>query len=259
MIDIRQDYNDFPNEDRGIAKRELQYNEDDNYFQNETKEKIVYRYVKPQEIEKESFAIIEKELLNFLPKGHKFHPDIISAQVKAVLYRIIHTSADFDYANNLYLSRNVFAACQEILQKKPIIVTDTSMVAAGINKPSLNKLGGEVYCFINDQEVAEKAKQKGITRSTASMDKSLELLAKGRPMIYAIGNAPTALIRLSELIRTGVLKPDLIIAAPVGFVNVVESKQLIKELNISQIIAGERKGGSNIAAAICNALIYLNI
>lgn len=214
------------------------------------------RIIEPGAIERESFAIIEFELRACLAPDHRFHPDRINQFERALLYRMIHTSADFDYTDNLIISTGLADSYQEIIAAKPLIVTDTNMAAAGINKTKLGRLGGEVHCYIADDDVAETAAQSGTTRAAASMDKSLLLQKSGRPLIYAIGNAPTALIRLHQLIQQGKLQAALIIAAPVGFVNVIESKSLISELELPSIIAAGRKGGSNIAAAVCNALIY---
>ena len=143
----------------------------------------------------------------------------------------------------------------DALRNGACIVTDTQMGKAGINKKKLAKYGGEVFCFMSDEDVAKIAKEQGTTRATASMDKAAGLNKK---LIFAIGNAPTALVRLYELIQEGRLKPELIIAVPVGFVNVVQSKELIMALkDIPSITARGRKGGSNIAACICNALLYM--
>ena len=133
------------------------------------------------------------------------------------------------------------------------IVTDTQMAKAGINKTILGKLGGEVHCFMSDPEVAREAKERGVTRAIVSMERAARL---PKPCIFAIGNAPTALICLRELINAGKLNPALIVGVPVGFVNVVESKDLILELDTPHIVARGRKGGSNVAAAICNAMLY---
>jgi precorrin-8X/cobalt-precorrin-8 methylmutase len=147
----------------------------------------------------------------------------------------------------------VVEKAREALRNGACIVTDTQMAKAGINKKTLAKFGGEVYCFISDEDVAETAKENGTTRATASMDKAAAL---GKPLIFAIGNAPTALVRLYELIQEKKLQPELIIGVPVGFVNVVQSKELILETDVPVIVARGRKGGSNIAACICNALLY---
>ena len=131
----------------------------------------------------------------------------------------------------------------------------SQMAKAGINKKILGTYGGQVHCFISDEDVAQTAKEKGCTRAAASMEKAASL---GKDLIFAIGNAPTALVRLYELIQEGKLSPSLIIGVPVGFVNVVASKELIMELTqVPYIIARGRKGGSNIAACICNAFLYM--
>lgn len=128
------------------------------------------------------------------------------------------------------------------------------MAMSGINKKALTQFGGKVYNFMSDDDVARIAKENGTTRATACMDKAAKL---DQPLIFAIGNAPTALVRLYELIQEGQIKPELIIGVPVGFVNVVQSKELIMKTDIPYIIARGRKGGSNVAAAICNALLYM--
>lgn len=201
--------------------------------------------VKPAEIEKRSFEIITEELGD--------HPLIPGTE--PIVKRCIHTSADFDYADHLVFSGQVVEKAMDAIRRGACIVTDTQMAKAGINKAKLAKYGGEVYCFMSDEDVAEAAKKNGTTRASASMDKASNL---GKEVIFAIGNAPTALVRLYELIREGKIDPELIIAVPVGFVNVVQSKELILSLeNTPYIVARGRKGGSNIAACICNALLYM--
>lgn len=198
----------------------------------------------PSEIEKRSFEIITEEL-----GSRKLPPEY-----EAVIKRVIHTTADFDYVDNLVFSEGVIDKALEALRLGAVIVTDTNMVQSGINKKSLSGLGGEVFCFMADEDVAEKAKKEGTTRAAASMDKAAAL---GKDCIFAIGNAPTALVRLYELIEEGKITPKLIIAVPVGFVNVVPSKEMILSLKDTPYIVNKgRKGGSNVAAAICNALIY---
>ena len=140
------------------------------------------------------------------------------------------------------------------IKKGACIVTDTQMAKAGINKKALQKYGGEVYCFMSDEDVAAAAKEQGCTRATACIDKAAAL---GKPVIFAIGNAPTALVRLYELIQEKKISPYLIIGVPVGFVNVVQSKEMIMDTEVPYIVARGRKGGSNIAACICNALLYM--
>ena len=142
-----------------------------------------------------------------------------------------------------------------MLDKIQIVKTDTRMAWAGINKKKLASFGGEAHCFMSDDDVAKEAKERGCTRAAICMERGA-VLAEEKNIIFAIGNAPTALIRLYELIKEGKLKPALIIGAPVGFVNVVESKELIMEAGVPFIVPKGRKGGSNIAATICNAMLY---
>ena len=201
--------------------------------------------VLPSEIEKRSFEIITEELTQ--------SGIVLDPEKAPVIKRCIHTSADFDYAQNLVFSENAIARAKEAIRNGASIVTDTQMAKAGINKRKLAQLGGEVFCFISDEDVAQKAKEQGSTRATASMEKAAAL---NRPLIFAIGNAPTALVKLYELIEEGKLKPELIIGVPVGFVNVVEAKELILQTGVPHIVARGRKGGSNVAAAICNAMLY---
>ena len=170
---------------------------------------------------------------------------------------MIHTSADFDYVQNLVFSEHAVAKGIEALRGGCDIVTDTQMARAGINKTILSKLGGQVHCFMSDPDVALEAKERGVTRAIVSMERAAKL---PKPCIFAIGNAPTALISLHEQIQEGKLNPALIIGVPVGFVNVVESKERLlaacRRCGVPAIVALGRKGGSNVAAAICNALLY---
>ena len=198
--------------------------------------------VLPADIERRSFEIIESEL-----------PHEIDEKVKSVVKRVIHTTADFDYADSMYFSENVTDIIKEALMSGADIVTDTQMARAGINKKRLAAFGGEVHCFMSDTDVAEAAKANGTTRAVASMDKAAKIK---KNVIFAVGNAPTALIRLYELIKAGEIKPVGVIGVPVGFVNVTEAKELIMTAGVPCIVARGRKGGSNVAAAICNALIY---
>ncbi|MEG0580211.1 MAG: precorrin-8X methylmutase [Niameybacter sp.] len=171
-----------------------------------------------------------------------------------IIKRAIHTSADFDYAKNMCFSKDAVTQAIAAIKQGACIVTDTQMAKAGINKTTLKKFGGEVYCFIADEDVAEQAKREGTTRSASAVIKAATIQ---KPLIFVVGNAPTALLKIEELIRAGKLSPKLIIGVPVGFVNVVESKEYIMELDIPYIVARGRKGGSNVAAAICNALLYM--
>ena len=206
--------------------------------------KIELEQVSPHEIEKRSFEIITEEL-----NGRTFPED-----QELVVKRCIHTSADFDYADNLCFSEHAVAKGIEAIREGACIVTDTQMARSGINKKVLARHGGEALCFMSDVDVAARAKETGSTRAAACMEKAAELDKK---LIIAVGNAPTALVRLYELIGEGKIKPALIIGVPVGFVNVVQSKELIMQTNIPYIVARGRKGGSNIAACICNALLYM--
>ncbi len=199
----------------------------------------------PMEIEERSFAIIGEELDAM---GITLEPE-----QALIIKRAIHTSADFEYAHQMAFSADAVSKAIEIMKEGCTIVTDTNMGKSGINKRACEKLGITVECYMADEDVAKLAKENGTTRAVASMDKACAL--KGN-VIFAIGNAPTALIRLYELMEEGRINPALIIGVPVGFVNVVESKELIMTAEIDYIVAKGRKGGSNIAAAICNALLY---
>ena len=199
--------------------------------------------IKPMDIENRSFEIIT-ELL-----GDRK----LDSENELVIKRVIHTTADFDYADNLVFSEHAVSKGIEALKAGCDIVTDTQMARSGINKTVLEKLGGTVHCFMSDPEVAAEAKARGITRAVVSMEHAARLT---KPLIFAIGNAPTALMRLRELMDAGEVHPALVIGVPVGFVNVVESKEQIIESSAPHIVARGRKGGSNVAAAIVNALLY---
>lgn len=200
-------------------------------------------YVLPADIERRSFEIIESELKTEIPEN-----------IKPVVIRAIHTTADFDYAENLYFSDNVIDTALKVLDMGAVIVTDTNMAKAGINKSALARHGCDCMCFMADEDIAETAKRNGTTRAAASVDKAAKL---GKPVIYAAGNAPTALVRLCDHISAGDFIPELVIGAPVGFVNVVQSKEMLIASGVPCIVARGRKGGSNVAAAICNALLYM--
>ena len=207
--------------------------------------KVELENVKPMEIETRSFEIITQELGDT--------PLVPGTEL--IVKRCIHTSADFDYAKNLCFSDHVVDKAIQAIKEGACIVTDTQMAKAGINKKALARYGGEVYCFMSDEDVAKSAKENGTTRAVASMEKAA---AMGKDLIFAIGNAPTALVHLYEMIKDGRINPRLVIGVPVGFVNVVQSKELILGLkDTPYIVARGRKGGSNIAACICNALLYM--
>ena len=201
--------------------------------------------MKPMDIEKQSFAIIESELTTDIP--HIYKP---------IVKRVIHTTADFSYETSMTFSDGVVNKALNAIRSGVDIVTDTNMAKAGINKSGLKKLGTEAHCFMADTVVAAEAKARKTTRAVVSMEKA----AREHPgAILAVGNAPTALLKICDLLQGG-LRPALVIGVPVGFVNVVESKQhvfaLCQKFDVPCIAAMGRKGGSNVAAAICNALLY---
>ena len=204
---------------------------------------IEIQKIAPMDIEKESFATITREL------GDR----VIDPALAPVVKRVIHTTADFEYADTLYFSPDVIEKAKQAIRDGAHIVTDTSMALSGINKKAAARFGCDVSCFIADEDVAAEAKQRGVTRALVSMDKASRLEG---PVIFAIGNAPTALIRIRELIDSGAMSPRLVIGVPVGFVNVVASKELIIESGVPCIVARGRKGGSNVAACIVNAILY---
>ena len=194
------------------------------------------------EIEKRSMEIIESALPSGIPEDNK-----------AVVKRVIHCTADFDYAKNLTFSKDAVKKAIDALSKGCDIVTDTQMALSGINKAAAAKLGCTVHCFMSDPDVAEQAKERGCTRAVVSMEKASKL---NKPLIFAIGNAPTALLKIRERFDAGKINPLLIIGVPVGFVNIIESKEAIMETDVPFIVSKGRKGGSNVAAAIVNALMY---
>ena len=202
-------------------------------------------YVLPGDIEKRSFEIISRELEErniVLPKDQEL-----------VTKRVIHTSADFDYAETMTYSEHAVEIAKELIRNGADIVTDTNMALAGINKKVLARYGGMAHCFMADEEVAKEAKERKVTRATVSMEKAAAI---EKPVIFAIGNAPTALISLYELMEQTGFRPAFIIGVPVGFVNVVAAKELILKTDVPHIVNRGRKGGSNVAAAICNAILY---
>ena len=199
----------------------------------------------PEEIEKRSFEIITEELRQ---RGIS-----LPAEQEMITKRVIHTSADFDYANTMTYSENAVSIAKDLLKNGADIVTDTNMALSGINKKALAKLGGCAHCFMADEDVASIAKKRGLTRAVVSMEKAANI---EKPVIFAVGNAPTALIQLYEMMQERNWRPPFVIGVPVGFVNVEVAKELIMETEVPYIINRGRKGGSNVAAAICNALLY---
>lgn len=201
--------------------------------------------MKPGEIEGRSFDIIEEELQSrgiCLPKEQEM-----------VTKRVIHTTADFDYTDTLVYSENAVAIAKNLILQGADIVTDTNMALSGINKKVLARFGGEAHCFMADEKVAALAKERQVTRAAVSMEMASAI---EKPVIFAVGNAPTALIKLYEMIQEGRFTPAFIIGVPVGFVNVEAAKELILQTEVPHIVNRGRKGGSNVAAAICNALLY---
>lgn len=199
--------------------------------------------ISPMEIEKKSFEIITAEL------GDK----TLDPEKEPIIKRVIHTTADFEYADSLYFSPGVVEKAKTALKNGAHIFTDTQMAKAGINKKAAAKMGTTVDCYIGDEDVAAAARAAGSTRAAAAVDK-----ASGHDgnLIFVVGNAPTALIRLRELMDKDKVKPALIVGVPVGFVNVVAAKELIIQSESPCIVARGRKGGSNVAASIINALLY---
>ncbi len=201
--------------------------------------------VRPDEIEKKSFATIASELSD---RGIAL-PD----EQRLITMRAIHTTADFDYASTLCYSEGAVSEIKRLISEGADIVTDTNMALSGINKKRLSEFGGEARCFMADEDVAREARERGVTRATVSMERALR---SERPTIFAIGNAPTALVSLYDAMQLGIGRPSFVIGVPVGFVNVEASKELIMSTDVPYIVNRGRKGGSNVAAAICNAVLY---
>lgn len=202
-------------------------------------------HLQPMEIEKRSFEILSREL--------EKRRIVLPADQEPITKRVIHTSADFEYVDTLKYSPGAVAKAKELIRNGADIVTDTNMALSGINKKLLAGFGGQVHCFMADETVAELAKERKTTRAAVSMEMAARI---EKPVIFAVGNAPTALIQLYEMLQQGSYRPAFIIGVPVGFVNVEAAKELIMETDVPYIVNKGRKGGSNIAAAICNAIIY---
>ncbi|MGY5215511.1 precorrin-8X methylmutase [Clostridium butyricum] len=197
----------------------------------------------PMGIEEKSFEIIGEEM-----GEHSF-----SDEELLIVKRTIHTTADFEYKDLVEISENAIETAKNLFINGATIYTDTNMALNGINKIALSKTNSKVICYVNEPQVHEEAKTKNITRSMASVEKACE----DNVDIFVFGNAPTALFRLKELIKEGRANPKLIVAVPVGFVGAAESKENMDELNIPYIRVKGRKGGSTVAAAIVNALMYM--
>lgn len=206
-----------------------------------------YEFMKvaPSDIEEESFRIITNRLSEM---------NIVLDETEApVVKRVIHTTADFSFADTLEFSKDAVEKARELIRNAATIVTDTNMTLSGINKKRLERFGVRVKCFMADDDVAREAKERNITRASVCVERAS--LISG-PVIYSVGNAPTALIALDEFIKSGKMEPAFIIGVPVGFVNVEYSKELFRNSDIPHIINWGNKGGSNVAAAIINALVY---
>ena len=202
-------------------------------------------YIRPSEIEKRSFEIISRELEDRgIALDERYAP---------VIKRCIHTTADFDYADTLVFSKDALDVFKSLIVNGAAIVTDTNMALSGINKKELEKYGCSIHCFMADEDIADEAVKRGVTRASVSMEKAMTM---DKPVIFVIGNAPTALITLSDHAKSGEYVPDFVIGVPVGFVNVEAAKELIIASGIPHIVNRGRKGGSNVAAAICNAVLY---
>lgn len=202
-------------------------------------------YFLPEEIEKRSFAIITEEL--------KQRQIVLPKEQERITKRVIHTSADFEYADTMCYSENAVSIAEHLIMEGADMVTDTNMALAGISRKTLTRFGGKAHCFMAEEEVARLAAERAVTRASVSMERAAAI---GKPVIFAIGNAPTALIRLYEMMQEGSFRPAFIIGVPVGFVNVEAAKELIMTTDVPYIINKGRKGGSSIAAAVCNALLY---
>jgi precorrin-8X/cobalt-precorrin-8 methylmutase len=200
--------------------------------------------MKPHEIEQLSFQIIDSEA-----GGHDFTPDQWQ-----VVRRVIHTSADFEWQEMIRLHPQAIASGMAAIQNGCTIITDTNMARVGIRQRDLVRFGGTVACYMTDDRVAEVSAREGITRARAAVDLAAQELSGG---ICVVGNAPTALLRLIELINQGEVRPALVVGLPVGFVNAAESKALLLECHVPYITNVGRKGGSNVAAAVINALTIM--
>ena len=204
------------------------------------------KYIKiPMDIEKRSFEIIGEEM-GSVDFGEK---------ELSIIKRVIHTTADFEYKDLIYIREKSIDEALKLLKKGVTIYTDTNIALSGINKRALKDLNCKVICYVNDETVAVIAKERGITRSMAAVEKAVEDGVE----FFVFGNAPTALYRLKELIEEGKAKVSFVVAAPIGFVGAAESKVEFEKLPIPVITIQGRKGGSSVAAAIVNALMYMLI
>ena len=204
--------------------------------------------MRPEEIEQASMEIIARELGQHGPNWQSIPEDRLP-----IVMRVIHTTADFEFAETLVFSDEAVRAGKDALLRGATVVTDTNMAACGINKKFIASHGGAVRCYMADEDVATEARDRAVTRALVSMEHAVRDTPSA---IFAIGNAPTALLRLCELIAEGAARPALVVGVPVGFVNVVESKEALMKTDVPYIAARGRKGGSAIAATVINALLY---
>jgi precorrin-8X/cobalt-precorrin-8 methylmutase len=202
-----------------------------------------YIILNPNDIERRSFEIISGEM------GHLQ----IRPEHDAIIKRVVHTTADFDYARITEIHPEAIESAKKVLAAGCRIYSDTNMIVAGASKPSLKELKCSIYTYIDDEQVIAESKEKGITRSILGIEKAV---ADVNTQIFVIGNAPTALVRLGELIAENKVNPALVIGVPVGFVGASESKDFIKQTNVPYIVTNGRKGGSTVAVAILNAILY---
>lgn len=201
-------------------------------------------YIKePMKIEDKSMDIIDSVMgdVNF------------SDEEMLVAKRMIHTTGDFEYRKIIVFKDNFLEEAKASIEKGIKIFTDTKMAYQGINKPALEKSSCDLVYYIDDDDVREAAKAKGTTRSACALEKAVENGVKG----FVIGNAPTALFRLIELIKEGKVDPDFVVGVPVGFVGAAESKEALREVEVASVSTVGTKGGSNVAASIINALLYM--
>ena len=206
-------------------------------------------YIKnPMEIESKSFEIIQG-IIDEIRPGYEFKNEVEEKIIK----RAIHTTADFEYLDILKISEEAVEKLVNGLKNKATIYTDTNMALSGINKRKLEALGCKYKCFVSDEEVAKLAKEKGITRSMAAVEVASREEGK---KIFVLGNAPTALYKVIEMSNNGQLAVEAVVGVPVGFVGAEESKVELAKTDIPYIISKGRKGGSNLAAAIINAILY---
>lgn len=219
------------------------------------KTKLKTEYIAPAEIEKRSFEIITQELLDkegiVINGCESVGPPTGDSPILDVIKRCIHTTADFDYARTMYFSKGATERFCELVRQGATIVTDTNMALSGINKKRPGKHGCNIVCYMADDDVAAEASDRGVTRAQVSMERAMKLSG---PVIFVIGNAPTALMTIKDHYDSGDYTPAFVIGVPVGFVNVEAAKELIIRSDIPHIVNSGRKGGSNVAAAIVNAL-----